>query len=136
MKVNLDIVFQKPEKTVKTMLTIEPLAPLSMVDTMPGSFYKTLAEPSKYHLSGAFENALGWHFGNTDLKEIRKHIETIYRKELNEDLPDWSQSDVGFPPLLIHLFDVGMTCKPAMIFYKDLWKQMRKRRVERQIDFS
>lgn len=140
MKIDLSILFQKPEKTVKAILTIEPLAPLSMVSTMPGSFYKTLDIPSKYHLCGAFENALGWHFdenfknrelGKDGKKEnlrsqIRKRVLT-YLKKQKAELPTWEESDVGYEPLIAHLFEVGLVIKPALIHYKDLWKQMRKR---------
>jgi CRISPR-associated protein Cas5 len=140
MNINLKILFEKTDKTVNTMLTIEPLAPLSMVSTMPGSFYKTLAEPSKHQLCGAFENALGWHFdenfknrllGRSGRKEtvrsqIKKQVEAFWKKNKIEEA-DWESSDVGYEPLLYHLFDIGLKVKPPMIFYKDMWKQMRKR---------
>ena len=136
MDINLEILFEKTDKTVNSMLTIEPLAPLSMVSTMPGSFYKTLSVPSKYHLCGAFENALGWHFdeslpNRSEKKEnlrrlMKKQIEAKFKK-MKIDSPIWEESDVGYQPLIDHLFDIGLVCKPAMIFYKDLWKQMRKR---------
>jgi CRISPR-associated protein Cas5 len=141
MNINLEILFQKPEKTVKAILFVEPLAPLSMVSTMPGSFYKTLTEPSKFHLCGAFENALGWHFdenfknqyvakqGDSKKKirgQIKKRVDAYFKKQKLEE-PNWEISEVGYEPLLAHLFDVGLTIKPPMIFYKDLWKQMKKR---------
>ena len=128
MKINLDILFQKPEKTVKTMLTIEPLAPLSMVSTMPGSFYKTLAEPSKFHLCGALENTLGWHFEDKDRKAIQKRVNKFYEKVLKLSNPEWFSSEVGFLPITHHLFEIlPLKVLPAVTFYKDLWKQMRKR---------
>ena len=143
MEIDLGILFQKPEKTAKAVLTIEPLAPLSMVSTMPGSFYKTLDVPSKFHLCGAFENALGWHFDETfknmnlgkDGKKqnlrslIKKQVESHFKKQKIE-LPTWNDSDVGYEPLIEHLFETNLVVKPgkaAIIFYKDLWKQMRKR---------
>ncbi len=140
MKIDIGILFQKPEKVVKAVLTVEPLAPLSMVSTMPGSFYKTLDVPSKYHLCGAFENALGWHFdenfknrelGKEGKKEnlrtqIRKRVLAHFKKQKTE-LPTWAESEVGYEPLIAHLFEVGLVIKPALIRYKDLWKQMRKR---------
>lgn len=140
MEIDISILFQKPEKAVKAVLAIEPLAPLSMVNTMPGSFYKTLDVPSKYHLCGAFENALGWHFDenfkNRELgkggkkenlrSQIRKQVLAHFKKQKAE-IPIWEMSDVGYEPLLAHLFEVGLVVKPALIHYKDLWKQMRKR---------
>lgn len=46
-KINLAVLQKIPHKIVKTKLVVEPLAPLSMVSEMPGSFYKTLNVPSK-----------------------------------------------------------------------------------------
>lgn len=140
MEIDIGILFQNPEKAVKAVLTIEPLAPLSMVSTMPGSFYKTRDKPSKYHLCGAFENVLGWHFDenfkNRELgkggkkenlrSQIRKQVVAHFKKQ-NTELPPWEGSEVGYEPLLAHLFEVGLVVKPALIHYKDLWKQMRKR---------
>jgi CRISPR-associated protein Cas5 len=126
---DISILFQRPEKSVRSILTIEPLAPLSMVSTMPGNFYKTLAEPSKFHLCGAFENILGWHFDEKTRREIRKKVEASLKKQKFE-IPDWRKSDVGYMPLVEHLVDIEPS--PVLLniprmFYKDLWKQQRKR---------
>lgn len=129
MFLDLSILFQKPKKTVNAMLTIEPLAPLSMVSTMPGNFYKTLSEPSKFHLCGAFENALGWHFDEKTRREIRKQVDAELKKQKVNTF-DWEDSDVGYLPLIEHLVEVKpnpFLLKIPKMFYKDLWKQMRKR---------
>lgn len=129
MEIDLSIFFQEPENKVKALLTIEPLAPLSMVSTMPGSFYKTLSEPSKYHLCGAFENALGWHFNENIRREIRKKVDSLYKKQKKQPLV-WENSEVGYQPLIKHLFDIEpnpFILKTPKIYYKDLWKQQRKR---------
>ncbi|MFM2268906.1 MAG: hypothetical protein RL757_2347 [Bacteroidota bacterium] len=137
---NLEILFEDLEKEVRVELIVEPLAPLSMVSTMPGSFYKTLSTPSKQQLCGAFENVLGWHFdenfknalvsksGKKEIirSQIRKDV-VKYCKKHKIDAPKWERSDVGYEPLLAHLFDIKLVVKPRMEFYKDIWKQMRKR---------
>ena len=67
-KIDLAVLQKIPHKIVKTKLVVEPLAPLSMVSEMPGSFYKTLNVPSKKMICGLIENVLGWHIdwkGNT-----------------------------------------------------------------------
>ena len=51
-----------PELDKRVVLAVRPLAPLSMVDELPGSFYKTLKHPSKKMICGLFENMLGWQF--------------------------------------------------------------------------
>ena len=142
MNIDLGVLFEKPDKNLNALLTIEPLAPLSMVSSMPRSFYNTLREPSKFHICGAFENILGWHFdenfknqhinktGETKKNirsQIKKRVEK-HLKKLDRDFKlEWAISEVGYEPLLEHLFDVGLIGKPPMIVYKDLWKQMRKR---------
>ena len=127
-KILLNSIFEKPDKTVNVILTILPLAPLSMVSTMPGTFYKTLYHPSKYHLCGLFENILGWHFSHNDRKKIQKNMQIHYKKILRDQSIDLGRSEVGYLPLSYHLFDIlPLNVKPAMIVYKDLAKHMRKR---------
>jgi CRISPR-associated protein Cas5 len=141
MQIDLSILFQKPEKTTTALLVIEPLAPLSMVSTMPGNFYKTLSEPSKFHLCGAFENALGWHFDegfingvldSTGKKavlrsQIKRSVDAHFKRK-KQGAVGWEAADSGYEPLLAHLFDVNLVVKPALIWYNDLWKQLRRRK--------
>ena len=49
MEANIDLSILKklPEQNVQAVLEIIPLAPLSMVSELPGSFYKTMKYPSK-----------------------------------------------------------------------------------------
>lgn len=100
-----------------------------MVSTMPGNFYKTLAEPSKFHLCGAFENILGWHFDEKTRREIRKKIEAALKKQKAE-VPIWEDSEVGYLPLIEHLVEIKpnpFLLKIPKMFYKDYWSQLRKR---------
>ena len=60
--IDLSILKKLPELKTQAVLSIRPLAPLSMVSELPGSFYKTMKYPSKKMLCGLFENMLGWHF--------------------------------------------------------------------------
>jgi CRISPR-associated protein Cas5 len=138
MLTDISLLFEDIDRTVNAILTIEPLAPLSMVDSMPGNYYKTLEVPSKFHISGAFENILGWHFDENfknhfpnDNKKtrsvIKKSVESYFKK-LKLDLPVWEYSNSGYEPLVGHLFEIGLVLKPSMIHYNDLWKQMRVRK--------
>ena len=45
--IDLSILKKLPELQTQAVLTIRPLAPLSMVSELPGSFYKTMKFPSK-----------------------------------------------------------------------------------------
>ena len=60
--IDISILKEKPLLDMKVQLIIEPLAPLSMVAELPGSYYKSLMHPSKKMICGLFENILGWHF--------------------------------------------------------------------------
>ena len=40
--IDLSILKKLPELQTQAVLAVRPLAPLSMVDELPGSFYKTL----------------------------------------------------------------------------------------------
>lgn len=53
--IDLSILKKLPELKMQAILSIRPLAPLSMVSELPGSFYKTMKYPSKNMLCGLFE---------------------------------------------------------------------------------
>lgn len=130
MQTDIRILFSKTlEQAVEALLTIEPLAPLSMVSTMPGSFYKTLGEPSDFNIWGAIENVLGWHFDEDTRKAVRKKILSHSQKK-KHDNPDIKTSEVGYLPLLSHIVEIlpnPIQVNSPKMYYKDLWKQQRKR---------
>jgi CRISPR-associated protein Cas5 len=72
MGTDLSILFEQIEFNKMLKLEIEPLAPLSMVSVIPGSYFRSLQSPTRYMLCGMFENLLGWHFSKNDRKKIRK----------------------------------------------------------------
>ncbi len=125
MKTDLSILFKKPEKDKQVILTIEPLAPLSIVSTLPGSYYKSLDKPTKANLCGMFENVLGWHIGPKDRSKILKEMKRVFKKSFKITDFEMESSAVGYIPLLGHLFDIELppvyptpTCR-----YEDVWKQ-------------
>ena len=83
MEINIDLSILKklPELKTQAVLSIRPLAPLSMVSELPGSFYKTMKYPSKKMLCGLFENMLGWHFDNKLRLEIFKDMVKVRKKQ-------------------------------------------------------
>lgn len=80
MEIDLNILFQKPVLDLKVTLEILPLAPLSMVSDIPGTYYKSQEIPDKYKLCGLFENILGWHFGKNDRMAISKKLKNFIIK--------------------------------------------------------
>lgn len=124
MKLDLSVLFQKPEKDKQVLLTIEPLAPMSIVSTLPGSYYKSLNKPTKANLCGMFENVIGWHIGKKDRNKILKKMEQVYKKLFKITDFETETSAVGYTSLLGHLFEVELPFVPPIVVrYDDVWKQ-------------
>ena len=127
MKLDLSILFEKPERDKSVMLTIEPLAPLSIVSTLPGSYYKSMDRPTKANLCGIFENVMGWHIGQKDRSKILKKMKATYKKTYKITDFEVETSAVGYTSLLGHLFEVGLPIIPQIVArYDDLWTQQLK----------
>ena len=128
---NIDIGFLKqvPSLTAKAILEMRPLAPLSMVSDMPGSYYKTLKKPDKKMLCGLFENILGWHIDSVDRKQLYKDLKEI-RKQQKVDFKD-KYSGSTYQPLLMDFFeidgDVEIDNFKGVCFYDDLWSRSFRR---------
>ena len=145
-KSNLDIsILQKqPQLDCGVILEIQPLAPLSMVSELPGSYYKTLKTPDKKMLCGLFENILGWHIDLADRKEISKEVKELrekFEKEQKKQKKILSETvKIAIPytdytkgstymPLLMDYFEIE-NIKPTfsnVLFYDDLWSKAYRR---------
>ena len=144
---NLDIsILQKPPQLGNSViLEIQPLAPLSMVSELPGSYYKTLKLPDKKMLCGLFENILGWHISLADRKAISKEVKQLRDKwtkqekkgqkkslfETDTSIVPYTDYTKGstFLPLLMDYFEI-QDIKPVfskIIFYDDLWSKAYRR---------
>lgn len=119
----IKILLEKPEIDKRVKVTIEPLAPLSMVSDIPGTYYKTQEVPDKYKLCGLFENILGWHFSKNDRVKIAKKMKDFNLRKLKDKSYSLQQSNSGFQPLLFDFFEVGMVLKNPSVNYNDLWKR-------------
>ncbi|MBZ0179191.1 MAG: type I-PGING CRISPR-associated protein Cas5p [Melioribacteraceae bacterium] len=123
MKIDIEFLFEPPEFTKNAILTIKPLTPLSMVSSIPGSYYKTERVPDKFMLCGLFENILSLHLDENERNMIRKKIKKHYKKQYKLEYTAES-SNVGYKPILDHLFEiVPPIVIPDMKFYDDLWTQ-------------
>lgn len=129
--IDITILSQKPCLDVKARLTIQPLAPLSMVSELPGSYYKSLKYPSKKMVCGLFENILGWHFDNdtrariiNDLKKTRK------KQKITIDYKDFTQGST-YIPLLMEYFEMPSVPSieefKALCTYDDYWSKAYRR---------
>lgn len=131
-EIDISILGKVPEPTVYVFLEIEPLAPLSMVSELPGSYYKTLKSPDKKMLCGLFENMLGWHIDLGDRKSIMKDLITLRKKQAKKDpkieFIDRTKGST-YCPLLMDYFEIT-NAQPIFsraVFYDDLWSKSFRR---------
>ncbi len=131
---NIDLSFflEPPVLSTAALLTIEALAPLSMVPAQPGAYYRSQAHPTDAMIYGMLENALGWHFGekerSTMLSELRKVAAKNYKKQSEWKESDWLagksiSSGSDFSSLLLHHFRIDTQWLPQVMEYDDLWSQ-------------
>ncbi len=127
---DLTILEKIPELDQKVILEIEPLAPLSMVSELPGSYYQTLKTPDKKMLCGLFENILGWHISLADRKAVIKDV-VARRKKLAKKTPfiEFVDRTKGstFSPLLMDFFEIVLPVIPKSGSYDDLWSKSYRR---------
>ena len=123
--IDISILSKDPKLDVKARLTIQPLAPLSMVSELPGSYYKSLKVPSKKMICGLIENVIGWHFSPKIRTSIIKQIENNRHVSLKYE------NGSTYKPLLMDYFDLGnypIITFDSFCFYDDLWARNHSRR--------
>lgn len=130
LNLDLEILKKIPEPNLKVILEIEPLAPLSMVSELPGSYYKTLKSPDKKMLCGLFENILGWHISLAHRKEIFKELTSIRKEQAKKnskfEFVDGTKGST-YIPLLMDFFEIKLLVVPETVFYDDLWSKAYRR---------
>jgi CRISPR-associated protein Cas5 len=119
MEYDLKFLLKPPAFPVKAMLNVEALAPLSMVTSMPGKYYRSQPEPTPAMLYGLLENALGWHISDKERNEIRKKLQRKHGQTAAE-------SGVGFVSILQFHLRFGIAVIPPLIHYDDYWSQHLK----------
>lgn len=129
--IKIEVLFEKPEPTIKASLFIEPLAPLSLVTSMPGAYYRSQREPSEFMIYGMLENLLGWHFTDSErdliIKALKKHYKKAYKTDKNLASIDFNKTGVGFKPLLQHHLKIEkLLLKPHIESFDDYWTQHLK----------
>lgn len=129
--IDLSILEKVPEPNLKVILEIEPLAPLSMVSELPGSYYKTLKSPDKKMLCGLFENILGWHIDLAHRKAIIKELAALRKKQAKKnpqlEFIDKTKGST-YSPLLMDYFDIELPIIPKQLSnYDDLWSRAFRR---------
>lgn len=116
MKLDFSFLKTSPNFSARGILSVEALAPLSIVAKMPGKYYRSQPEPSETMLLAMLENALGWHIAETDRNKILKGLEKRHKSPA-------SKSNVGFGSVLQWHLRFGVKFIPAAMHYDDLWAQ-------------
>lgn len=119
MKLDLNFLLDPPDFATRAILTIEAVAPLSMVASMPGKYYRSQPEPTDAMLYGLLENALGWHVADSERKVlIRKLEQRLGAKAV--------ATGVGYASLLQFHVRFAVRALPTLLHYDDLWTQHLK----------
>ena len=121
--IDISALFDKPEPLQKASLFIEPIAPLSLVTSMPGAYYRSQREPSDFMIYGMLENLLGWHFTNDERNPIIRNLKSHFKKKFKLNL-DFNKTPVGYKPLIQHHLKIDqLLLKPFCESYEDYWTQ-------------
>lgn len=129
--IDLSILGHAPTLDMRVKMEIRPLAPLSMVSEMPGSFYKSLIYPSRKMICGLIENMLGWHFDKKMRNDIFNDWKTAMKKQkITVNLKDYQQGST-YIPLLMDYFEISekpcLTDFQGMCNFSDLWNRCYRR---------
>lgn len=119
MTLDLSFLLQPPDFSTRAMLTVEALAPLSMVTSMPGKYYRSQPEPTDAMLYGLLENALGWHIADGERKVLVKKLERRFGMKA-------AVTGVGYVSLLQFHARFAVKSLPTLLHYDDLWAQHLK----------
>ncbi|NME67359.1 type I-PGING CRISPR-associated protein Cas5p [Flammeovirga aprica] len=132
--VDIKLLFEAPEKVISGKLHIRPLAPLSLVTSMPGAYYRSQSAPSNYMIYGMLENLFGWHFHSDIRSNLLKKIKKELKKKYKYDSIAGT-SAVGFQTLLQDHLEVlnPIVSPPILVRYDDYWTQSMKRTDEQVV---
>lgn len=127
--INIESLFELPTFEEEAIVFIKPLAPLSLVGSIPGSYYKSLDEPTLVMIYGMLENMLGWHFSDEIRKKIIKETQNYQKKKLKTlAFESYESSESKYVPLLQSHIKVEYPAllKPQVYRYEDYWTQHLK----------
>lgn len=124
-EIDISILSREPNNTEEVTLIIEPLAPLSMVTDLPGSYYKSQKAPSKKMLCGLIENIIGWRFSG----DVRNKI--VQSTKLATNTVSEYQQGSTYKPLLMDYFEIisePIVKFDSVVFFDDIWSRNHSRK--------
>ncbi|MCB0510973.1 MAG: type I-PGING CRISPR-associated protein Cas5p [Bacteroidetes bacterium] len=115
------------------MLKIRPLSPLSMVSSIPGSFYRSNSEPTNTMVYGMLENMMGWHYSDQIRISLKKYLQKQFKKEKRSFSEESAES--GYTPLIQNFISIEkLFVRPTSKSFNDLWTQHQKHNDKRHFD--
>lgn len=134
--INLKFYEEEPILEFSGKIEVHPLAPLSMVSSQPGSYFRSELSPTNDMLLGLCENALGWHFHDdlrkTLLKSLTKQVQKIHKKNIELKEHPWfsgkpQRSGSGYFSFLQHHLSFSEISFPEnLLTYDDLWSMSNR----------
>lgn len=118
-RIDLSFLLEDPSGADQTgILTVEPLAPLSMNTSVPGKHFQTEVVPPERQLYGMIENAFGVHFGWS---------KGAFGYELKQALAEEAEADVNisgmksrdYQPLVAPFYELALEETPETETYDD-----------------
>jgi CRISPR-associated protein Cas5 len=140
-KLDLSFFLEPPELTKEFQITLTALAPLSMVSSQPGSYFRTELAPTSNMLYGMLENALGWHFSDDAKKDnirtniskgLAKQARKVNKKNVDFKEHPWltgnhKSSQSGFKSILQYHVKFELVEMPKIrMTYDDLWSMANR----------
>ncbi|MFT4343960.1 MAG: type I-PGING CRISPR-associated protein Cas5p [Candidatus Woesearchaeota archaeon] len=123
------------KQTIRAKLSIEPLAPLSMVSILPGSYYRSARKPTKYMICGMLENILDFHYDKSTRNKMLKEMKKYLKKHFKHDFDIRSCiSPSGYISILYPLIEIELELFSTPLSYDDLWTQHLKHNDKRHVD--
>jgi len=99
-------------------LTVEPLAPLSMNQSVPGKHFQTETVPPERQLYGMIENAFGLHFGWSK-GNFGYKLKQSLAEEAGADVKISGMRSRDYQPLLAPYYELDLIDTPAIETYDD-----------------
>lgn len=134
MTIDLSFFNEPPELSHEAGLEISALAPLSMVSSQPGTYFRSEISPTVQMLYGMLENVMGWHFDAATRKELFKRLQKAAKKKHGKkaEYKDsaWlsakpEEAESGFSSLLqFHLSIEEEDIDTQPLAYDDLWSML------------
>ncbi len=126
-KIDLKFLIDEPVLDKTLVLNITPLAPLSMVNKLPGKYYHSEKLPTHNMIYGLLENLMGLHLAETHRNEIIKEIKKS-RKKQKTSVAEYSPSGSKYTSVLQeHILIESIEYDGFYRSFDDLWSQHLKR---------